>query len=517
MALIANKTIANQDLTSLISGLQTEDPKLYQILQALNDRVSTVEDDLYPVIRQAADLALPEAIPVAPDIFTYEFTPLAVRLKWNSVEGVYQYEIRQGTDWDTALFTVRTPSLEADIPPLLVGQHIFLLKSRSNLTGVYSDNLAVCIVNVPTIGAISISARVIDNNALLNWNIPTSVFAISYYNFWRENALIGIVRGNFITYFEMVGGTFNYGISAVDVGTNESVRAVIPVTLAIPPDFVLMSIYVSQLGANVTQIDFIYVEMAGVVETLNYTYEILPGHVNDPAGFYFQFINITSTLVNCITIPGPRLLACWLITNWQQHFTNKSWLTPSDQMTAGYPIYIQPAAMTGSFEEIINYGAPFTNVIATISWSTLPISGTVSVVVKMAVSDDGVTYTPFVAGASQYFASVRFLKYRLEFTAADDHSLAEFYNVTVSLNVKQELDSGETTAIATDVGGTLVYFNKKFKDIDSITLTAEAKEPITAIYDFQDLPNPTHFSVYALDSAGNRFTCLVSWKARGVV
>ena len=46
----------------------------------------------------------------------------------------------------------------------------------------------------------------------------------------------------------------------------------------------------------------------------------------------------------------------------------------------------------------------------------------------MAGSDDGITYSPMTAGASQYFRSMRFLKLRLEFASEDDNFI-ELYNL----------------------------------------------------------------------------------------
>ena len=112
---------------------------------------------------------------------------------------------------------------------------------------------------------------------------------------------------------------------------------------------------------------------------------------------------------------------------------------------------------------------------------------------------------------------MRYLKFRLEFTGEDDKSLMEVFNVRISLDVKRENDGGDFVALATDVGGTKIFFNKPFKDVESITATADAIEPLTVIYDFVDIPDPKFFYVYVLDSTGNRVTYLISWKARGIV
>jgi hypothetical protein len=190
-----------------------------------------------------------------------------------------------------------------------------------------------------------------------------------------------------------------------------------------------------------------------------------------------------------------------------------------DQLDAGYPIYIQPTAVTGSYEEVVDYGLNFNNVIVSIIWNTNQITtSTVNIIVRMAVSDDGITYTPFTDGAVQFFATFRYLKFRLEFTAEDDKAIIEIYNLTIRLDVKRENDGGEVEALASDVGGTVVFFNKDFKDVESITCTVKSvTEPYIVIFDFLDAPDPTSFSVYVFDTTGNRVSKTVEWKARGIV
>lgn len=96
-------------------------------------------------------------------------------------------------------------------------------------------------------------------------------------------------------------------------------------------------------------------------------------------------------------------------------------------------------------------------------------------------------------------------------------ALYKLWNFRARLDVKLEIDSGNIEADELDVGGTFVAFNKAFKDINSITVSALSTTEIVAIYDFVDVPNPTGFYVYAFDTAGNRVTATVSWKARGVL
>jgi hypothetical protein len=160
------------------------------------------------------------------------------------------------------------------------------------------------------------------------------------------------------------------------------------------------------------------------------------------------------------------------------------------------------------------------NVIATIRFNSEKLiqEGTMLVVTMMAVSDDGVTYTPFVHGASQFLPSLRYLKLRIEFTASEDTVLMRVFNLLVNIAVKRENDGGEVIASKDDALGTQVYFTKIFKDVESVTATIKTpQEPFTVVVDFQDVPDPVGFRVFVFDSTGNRVSKTVEWKARGVV
>lgn len=440
----------------------------------LQDRLGIVETDLYPLIRQATEIEEVAAAVVAPPIFTSSFTLLTVRFNWSAVVGAVQYEVRKGTDWDTAFLEFRSSSLQADIDALLIGSHNYLIKSI-NSAGAYSPDSTACEVIVPPLGPISISKQVIDNNVLLNWNAPTSVFRILYYEVFKDTELIGLVDSTFFMRFENVAGVYVYKIVALDTAGNRSAPSEIAVEVQSPPDYALTDQRTSSLNG---------------------------------------------TRVNVLLMPGPKLLANVAPETWEFHFFSRSWLDPQDQIDDGFPIYIQPAALTGSYEEIIDYGTVITNVIATISFNfqILTPPETMGVVVKMAASDDGVTYSAFGLGSSQFLPSVRFLKFRLEFTGSSEAALAEIFNVVISLNVKRENDGGELDALSSDVGGTTVLFNKDFKDVESITATVKSvTEPYTAIIDFVDIPDPDGFKVYVFDTTGNRVSKTIEWKARGIV
>jgi hypothetical protein len=40
---------------------------------------------------------------------------------------------------------------------------------------------------------------------------------------------------------------------------------------------------------------------------------------------------------------------------WADHFVNNSWTSPSAQISAGYPYYIQPTLGTSYYEEVLYF------------------------------------------------------------------------------------------------------------------------------------------------------------------
>jgi hypothetical protein len=149
--------------------------------------------------------------------------------------------------------------------------------------------------------------------------------------------------------------------------------------------------------------------------------------------------------------------------------------------------------------------------------SGVPILLAASMDVEEQVTADLSGAEPTIIMASEPMIVVESTIGALTVVSAENHSFTIFFGFKVNLDVKRELDSGEIAALAADVGGTEVTFNKAFKDIDSITLAVAGVVPRTALYDFVDIPNPTGFKISVFDSAGGRVNATVSWKARGIV
>lgn len=463
------------EVTGLIKGLEKRDPRIYQAMVLLNNQLQDLVAQIEPLLVQSTipDTGGTSSL-LSPGSFTAVATGITIRFAWTPVSGAVNYEVRRGDVWETADFLFRTSNSQADIDPLLYGTYTFLIKTIDS-SGDYSAVPSSVIFVVELIGKVTITHQVIDNNVLLYWTVPVSQFTIRHYLLTKDVVPVGVIGGTFVSFFETVAGTYTYCVVPVDIIGNEGARSDITVTVNTPPDFAIQDSRLSTL---------------------------------------------LGTRVNVILADGPELIANWTAETFQNHFTTRAWLTPQNQVDAGYPIYIQPAATTGSYEEIFDYGVVIQNVIFVVTYNMIAVTplSEVTVVVKMAVSTDGVSYSSFASGSTQFYSSFRYFKLRLEFAGADDKALLRIYNLRVDINVKRENDGGEVAALSSDSGGTQVLFTKDFKDVESITATVKSTtEPFIAIIIWVDIPNPTFFHVMAFDSTGNRVSKTVEWKARGIV
>lgn len=99
----------------------------------------------------------------------------------------------------------------------------------------------------------------------------------------------------------------------------------------------------------------------------------------------------------------------------------------------------------------------------------------------------------------------------------DKQSLILITSLSARLDVRREVDSGIANCLAADVGGTVVTFNKAFKDVDGITLGVNDTVEKKAIFDFVDIPDPVSFKILVYNVAGARVDAQVRWMARGII
>jgi hypothetical protein len=463
-------------INALLYGIQFSDPRLYEVLRLLANEIDIVNRELFPIVIPSVTQTAPrEPVFVTPlGTVTYTLYSTYIRLSWDKPgNDAFSYEVRLGgADWAHADRQTITQSTSVNLPPTLVGTQLFRFKVI-NSEGDYSTE-TTCSIIIPPVGAVTITSSVVDNNVLLYWTAPTSIFQIDHYNIYRNSVLFGTINSTFAAIFETAAGTYTYKVVAVDIAGNIGADASISVVVSQPPDY----IFIDEIAAD--------------------------------------FVTNAATKVN-VYVGGGRLLACVNpALTWDQHFAGHGYATIQDQLTAGYPLYIQPTETTGSYIEKVDFGIIISNVLATVDYNYRNIAGSIATTISIEYSNDDSTWSGYVVGGQQFILSMRYLRVKFEF-AGDADELLEITNLKYRLDVRQTTESGSISALATDATGTVVNFTIAFRDINSITLTANSVEPIICIYDFVDVPNPTSFKILAFDTSGNRVTKTVSWQAKGIV
>jgi hypothetical protein len=409
-------------------------------------------------------------------------------LSWsaNSTQfAIGEYSISYGASFPgTAIGTVRGTTYQ--VPINWSGTRTFWVVARDVAGNDSAAGRLDSTITAP--GAVaSLSGDVFDNTALLKWTAPSiGSLPVDHYHVYKGATfsgatLIGEVSGTFSSLFETVAGSYTYWVVPVDVAGNPGTQSGITLTISQPPDYVLRS-----------------------------------NQILSPAGF--------NTLTNAF-VEGESIV-CPVNTSqtWATHFTGNSWSTPNDQITAGYPIYIQPSTTPATLEEVVDYGTTLTNTIVSVSWLAEQIAGTCTVVCDIGHSSDGSSWTYDTNTTKVYKSSFRYIKVRLTVTASSATGIVRLSQIGLRLDVKQRNDGGgPVTGNSGDTSGTTVNFNVAFLDVDSITVTlcptagqGTTNLPWTPIVGFTDAPNPTSFAVKVYDRTGARVTSDFRWAARGV-
>jgi hypothetical protein len=456
------------------SGLQTSNPPVYNAILGLIQTVDGLSTDLQTQI----NLLAPGGVGVIPNNvtgFIAIFTNANVILSWDSQGAGFSYEIRLGSVWQTSTYITTTIASSIPLNPPLVGTYTYLIKVIGP-TGNFSTTAIPVTFTIPALGPISLTATNLSNNLLFSWNAPSSTFIIDHYIFTRNGTVIGTVNSTFFVYQELVAGTYTYSVQAVDIAGN-----ITPLTAG---STIVMTIPAPQ----------------------NFTSS---GTITDTT--------FNGTKTNCITEGSPtKLLAPVNSTEtWTDHFVNNSWTKIQDQITAGYPIYIQPNKNTATYVKIFDFGSSFANQIINITYSTNIITAAVALGFVIAWSPDNITYTSIPAGTGAFISNTfRYIKVTITFTPTLTTSLIELTNLTVNLSTSISMDSGVASAVSTDAGGTVVAFSKTFLVPPAIVFTTQSPQPIYPV--FQSVTT-TQFQILVFDSSGNRISATVGWHARGLL
>jgi sulfur carrier protein ThiS len=391
---------------------------------------------------------VPQAVPNITDInYSYSDTALTsatVALSWQEVTtsefNIAYYEVNyNGTSISVKANTVNLP---AD----WVGDRTFTIKAvdiHGKKSSGYSELISKLAPNSPT----DLRTQVVDNTVMLYWTLPnrTSLpidhVLLKKGEYWETAVNIGEKKGEFTTITEVQGGQYTYWLSCIDTEGIGSSPVSVTTVVSEPPDFIFNGEFNSTFTGTKSNAGF------------DGTTLVLP-------------INNTET--------------------WQDHFTSRGWSTPQAQISAGYPIYCQPSATSGYYEEVFDFGQPLISSRITLSYKGNVVIGSPIVSYIISLSLDNITYVDYSGVTELFGTNFRYVKVRIIVSDPTSVGLFAVENITVRLDAKLKNDAGSISALASDTLGSIVNFNKEFIDVTSITLSASGTTPITCVYDMKD-------------------------------
>lgn len=268
------------------------------------------------------------------------------------------------------------------------------------------------------------------------------------------------------------GGEIGYHVRAEDVAGNLSETGSVIVNVSAPPDFVL---------------SFAFDERAN------------------------SFPGVRSNAI--LDNDGDLILLVDDDETWQAYASN-GFSNFQSEIDAGHTLWLQPGAATASYVSVHDIGAEVASSFINLIRDIVVLSGSVTYSVYIGYSSDGVSFTE--SEATQVFAeNFRYVRLRIEASQASSFGLLSVRTLALRVQLKQENDGGSATALAADVNGTRVNFNKNFLNVVSINVTPESASPYVVSYIKDPSFPPQYFDVRIWDLSGNRQTVDFTWQAQG--
>jgi hypothetical protein len=469
-----------------------------------------------------------------PDVTGFKgiINPFAIELAWDQSPDidVSGYEIRLGMDWANAAPLQTLSALKWKWETRPTGNEVVLIKAIDT-SGNYSLNASPATVIIQSPKSVEpLSANVVDNNVELYWSDATTSFNVETYEIrkglvYDTAEIIGNSKGTFKSKLEVVGGSFTYWVTAIDVQGNVGTPSSVLAFVDQPPDFILQANQLLDLTLG-TAVNLINVVGESITfdstdaftwdSTTAFTFDEQPTFAllgpADTTETWDEHFRKLDGFFQPVTFDSDNAFT-WDSDN---AFTfDESYKTVQQlQIDNGYPSYLQPTPATASYEQVVD----FEGILALSRIQLIPtvtvLTGSADVVYTLSYSEDNITYTD-VTGTDTTGINFRYVKVRLDISSPSGIDVIKINSLRLRLDVKLKTDAG-IVEITNTVDPTDFLFNLGFVDIQSIQMTAAGVDRL-ATYNFVDAPNPTGASINLQDRlTGDRVTGTVSWNVRGV-
>lgn len=357
------------------------------------------------------------------------------------------------------------------------------------VTGLDGDTASVTvdmIIDPPDI-ITGIKASTIDQFVLVHWDIPFSEAKIKSYEVWKgldflNATFVGSSNSNFISFLEPDYGQQDYWIFAVNEFDGKGEPMPFQVTIEANPNYE---------SENV-----VYIDGSGSGDDFYWDGEYLLGPIGSTA------------------------------TTWEDAIMD---LYPIDFATKtmddliadyGYATMLDVLGATsdgvGDYTETIDLGVEYPKAEYRLSLKTIrgtQGSGKADVEASFQVSNDNVTYFSDVNALQQIGLGVRYIRIRLDFSG--DGNTAIWVKPQIDILTKTIQQTGKLE-IGDATNGINVPLTTSFVDVTGINITPKSSLPRYAVYDFDDVPNPTDFTVWLFDENGTKVTGAFNYIVTGI-
>jgi hypothetical protein len=129
------------------------------------------------------------------------------------------------------------------------------------------------------------------------------------------------------------------------------------------------------------------------------------------------------------------------------------------------------------------------------------------------VSNDGVTYYSDTGALTQIGLGVRYIMLNIAFSGDGNTSILVRPRIDIFTKTIQQTGK---LSITDAVAGLVVPLTAGFVDVSGINITPKSTSPRYAVYDFNDVPNPTEFTVWLFDENGAKVTGSFNYIVTGI-
>ena len=393
-------------------------------------------------------------------------------------------EIRYGTDWATGVLVTRKSSTTHLVSWLSAGTHTYWAKHEDKLGNQSAAAVSASIIIRAPNQVQMVTTEMQANALVFQWLDAKSDQPILRYEYFYGAAGAALAAcvswgsagsdgRSDVRYFRTPGLKQIY-VLAYDLAGNASTPTAFTVTSTMPTDF--------------------------VIATERYE--------------DWQ----TAETVNTSIIGGAngQLFMPVADQTWGAHFASRGWANAQAQVSAGYPLYWQPAATSGSHIERLDCGRVIAGGVITVGVTSSTVGTGAVGIVSIRTSSDAITWSAWNDTLALQASAFRYVETRYAVTSGGVGAiLVDDIHVVVQLQTLTELIT--LALVASDTVGTFYPTIKPFIDIQQVQVTALSSPSISRTNAIiKDDAAPFGVYVQAWDSSNARVSGTVSLTITGV-